>query len=141
VNTTTLLQAKKLRLTKPRITVLEFFQAHIGRAISIKELLDSFSENIDKVTLYRTLHTFEDSGLIHRIFEDTGLEKYALCVGTCDDHHNHDEHNHSHVHFKCEKCQETNCISEFKLPEIQLPAGYQTKSTNFIVLGFCPKCS
>ena len=114
LNSTELLQSKKLRLTKPRTSVLDFFHSRLGKAISIKELLEFLKADIDKVTLYRTLHTFEDSGLIHRIFDDTGLEKYALCVGTCDDHHDHDAHNHSHIHFKCEKCQETDCISDFK---------------------------
>jgi Fur family ferric uptake transcriptional regulator len=141
VNTPELLQSRKLRITKPRTAVLELFQTRIGKAISIKELLDVFQTEIDKVTLYRTLHTFEESDLIHRIFDDSGLEKYALCVGTCEDHHADHVHNHGHIHFKCEKCLETECISDLKMPTIELPAGYETKSTNFVIIGNCARCN
>lgn len=141
MNSSELLKKHDLRLTKPRMAVLAMFQEKSGTAVSIKELMASFSEEIDKVTLYRTLHTFEDSQLIHRIFDDSGMEKYALCVGTCetDDHHAH--HNHAHVHFKCDRCEQTECIADAELPKIELPMGYLPKSTNFVVIGICARCS
>lgn len=139
MNSQELLLSRKLRLTKPRQLVLEVFKSKTGKAVSIKTLIELIESEIDKVTLYRTLHTFEDHGLIHRIFDDSGIEKYALCVGTCENHE--DDHNHSHVHFKCEKCLETECISEIQLPPIHLPKGYQAKATNFVIIGNCQKCS
>jgi Fur family ferric uptake transcriptional regulator len=141
LNATELLQSRELRLTKPRTAVLVFFQSKVGKAISIKELLEAFREEIDKVTLYRTLHTFEENALIHRVYDDSGMEKYALCIGTCENHHVEHNHDHSHVHFKCEKCLVTECIPDFKLPSIELPFGYQSKSTNFVVFGCCATCS
>jgi Fur family ferric uptake transcriptional regulator len=141
MNSTDLLKKYGLRLTKPRLSVLEVFQAKSGTAVSIKELMAVFSEDIDKVTLYRTLHTFEESGLIHRIFDDSGLEIYALCIGTCEDHNHDSHHDHAHVHFKCERCEQTECIADTELPAIELPKGYVTKSTNFVLIGVCGKCS
>lgn len=136
-----LLTSRKLRQTEPRRSVLEAFQEKTGRAISTKELIQKFDSKIDKVTLYRTLHTFEDSGLIHRIYDDSGLEKYALCVGTCSEHDDHSHHTHAHLHFKCEKCLETECISDFLPPKFELPRGYQTKQANFVLIGYCARCS
>lgn len=141
MNTEELLKSRQLRLTKPRTSVLDAFQNKIGRAISIKELLAYFQKDIDKVTLYRTLHTFENNGLIHRVLDDTGVEKYALCVGTCDEHHDHELQDHGHIHFKCEQCQETECISDLQLPKIELPKGYQTRSRSYLIFGSCAKCS
>lgn len=141
MNSTDLLKKHKLRLTKPRLSVLSFFQERSGTAVSIKELMSSFTQEIDKVTLYRTLHTFEESQLIHRIFDDSGIEIYALCVGTCDTDEHHAHHNHAHVHFKCETCNQTECIADTELPTIILPLGYQAKSSNFVVIGVCGRCS
>jgi Fur family transcriptional regulator, ferric uptake regulator len=141
MNSAELLKKHGLRLTKPRQSVLERFQEKSGTAISIKELMQLFSHEIDKVTLYRTLHTFEETQLIHRIFDDSGLEKYALCVGTCETHEHHAHHNHAHVHFKCESCEQTECIADAELPVINLPQGYTSKSANFVVIGICGKCS
>jgi Fur family ferric uptake transcriptional regulator len=141
MNSTELLKKHGLRLTKPRQSVLERFQQKIGTAVSIKELMAFFSDEIDKVTLYRTLHTFEESQLIHRIYDDSGLEKYALCVGTCDTHGHNDHHNHAHVHFKCESCAQTECIADAELPIVNLPKGYTSKTSNFVVIGICGRCS
>jgi Fur family ferric uptake transcriptional regulator len=141
LQTADLLKSRDLRLTKPRAAVLDLFQSKIGRAISVKELVEQFQDDIDKVTLYRTLHTFEFCGLIHRIFDDSGLEKYALCTGTCESEKEQHKHDHGHIHFKCEKCLETECISEVQMPKIILPAGYTTNSTNYLVFGHCSKCS
>jgi len=141
VNTINLLKQHQLRLTKPRLAILSLFQEKSGMAISIKELTISFSNSIDKVTLYRTLHTFEENHIIHRIYDDSGFEKYALCVGTCETEHDHKEHIHGHVHFKCMVCETTECLSEAQLPEITLPDGYVVRSKNFVVFGSCKKCS
>lgn len=51
-------------------------------AISLADLENTF-EKADKVTLYRTLKTFEANKLIHSIDDETGSVKYALCTESC----------------------------------------------------------
>jgi Fur family ferric uptake transcriptional regulator len=51
-------------------------------AISLADLEHTF-EKADKVTLYRTLKTFEANKLIHSIDDETGSVKYALCTESC----------------------------------------------------------
>ena len=141
MNIEELLKNHKLRVTQTRLLVLNEFSKKMRKGITSTELLSTLAEQIDKVTLYRTLHTFEEKQLIHRIFDNSGIEKYALCVGTCDHDHSNQEHSHAHLHFKCEKCDETECLAEIDLPKIALPNGYIEKTSNFVIGGVCARCS
>ena len=62
-------------------------------AISLTDLEQKF-DKVDKVTLYRTLKTFEENKLIHSIDDGTGSIKYALCRESCQCHPED-----LHVHF------------------------------------------
>ena len=75
-------------------------------AISLADLEHTF-EKADKVTLYRTLKTFEENKLIHSIDDSTGSVKYALCKETCQCHPGD-----LHVHFLCTKCKHTYCLND-----------------------------
>jgi Fur family ferric uptake transcriptional regulator len=103
-------------------------------AISLSELENKF-EKADRVTLFRTLKTFEANKLIHSIDDGSGSVKYALCLDKCmcnpED---------LHVHFKCTKCQETFCLNEIPVPAISLPAGFELKTINMVVKGVCSNC-
>ena len=70
-------------------------------AISLGDLENQF-QKADRVTLYRTLKTFEEKKLIHSIDDGTGSIKYALCLDSCQCNPSE-----LHVHFKCEKCNKT----------------------------------
>ncbi|GAA0876445.1 Fur family transcriptional regulator [Wandonia haliotis] len=132
------LKEKGLRITDGRISILDFFQKNPGLGLSIHDLLGEFSGDLDKVTLYRTLHSFEEKGLIHKVIDETGLERYALCEDHCHDDHGH---NHEHIHFKCVKCQKTECLDDSNQPKVSLPAGYSQKEANFLILGECARCN
>jgi Fur family ferric uptake transcriptional regulator len=64
-------------------------------AISSSDLEQKFQKS-DRVTLYRTLKTFEEKKLIHSIDDGTGAVKYALCKESCQCHPED-----LHVHFFC----------------------------------------
>ncbi|GGZ20132.1 hypothetical protein GCM10007049_10850 [Echinicola pacifica] len=134
--TAQILKNHQLRVTSCRRDVLEtFLDKNI--ALSHSDLEEELKENFDRVTIYRTLKTFLDSDLIHKVLDDTGVTKYALC------HHDvlEDHHDHEHVHFKCDVCGETQCIAEIALPALSLPAGYVVKEKSLLVQGICSKCS
>jgi Fur family ferric uptake transcriptional regulator len=133
----TILQANKLRVTPSRIAVLESF-IEKERALSHADLEEDLKPNYDRVTIYRTLKTFLSHDLIHKVLDDSGSIKYALCV---HDHSDHQHHDHEHIHFKCEKCGKTLCIEDSTLPKINLPAGFVNKEVNLLVQGICNKCS
>jgi Fur family ferric uptake transcriptional regulator len=132
--TSDILKENQLRVTSCRRDVLQtFLQKQV--ALSHSDLEEELKENYDRVTIYRTLKTFLDSDLIHKVLDDSGATKYALCL---HDVHTHD---HEHVHFKCLKCGQTNCIEEVSLPSIQLPKGYIANEMNLLVQGTCKNCS
>ncbi len=134
MKTAEILKDNQLRVTSCRRDVL---QAFLKRRIALShaDLEEALSENYDRVTIYRTLKTFLDSDLIHKVLDDSGATKYALCI------HDVETHDHEHVHFKCLKCGQTNCIEEISLPAIELPEGYIGKEMNLLVQGTCKNCS
>jgi Fur family ferric uptake transcriptional regulator len=133
-----ILQEHNLRITNCRKEVLKIFLERQA-ALSHSDLEGVLDKDFDRVTLYRTLKTFLDNDLIHKVLDDSGSAKYALCS------HNGQESKHSHhheyVHFKCEKCGKTICIEEVSLPKIDLPAGYINKEVSLLVQGVCDKCN
>ena len=132
---TRLLRQHKLKVTHPRLRVLDVI-AKKNTAISQPDLEKILGSDIDRVTLYRVLSTFEEKGMLHKIFDLHGTATYALCSTECDEHHHHDEH----VHFICSACNSIYCLDDFKLPKINLPEGYQLNSVGVNAVGFCAQC-
>lgn len=130
-----LLKSSGLRVTETRQVILERFQEKTA-AISQSDIEGELGEAIDRVTVYRTLKTFVEKGIIHKILDDKGGVKYALCKEQC--HHGH--HHHDHLHFKCSVCQETTCLEKHLIPGFSLPEGYRKEEVNILVQGVCPNC-
>jgi Fur family transcriptional regulator, ferric uptake regulator len=105
-------------------------------AISLTDLENYFIKS-DRTTLYRTLKTFADSELAHKIEDGTGISKYALCEENCHCDIDID----LHLHFHCKKCNETTCLPEYKIPQINVPEGFLTEDISLIVTGICNKCN
>lgn len=130
-----LLQQHSLRNTPARAAILHMFEEN--KALSESDIEKGISIPCDRVTIYRTLSTFLDKGILHKVLDDAGVTKYALCSSGCQE----GAHNHNHVHFKCNTCHETVCIDKVSLPSLTLPNGFQAEETNVLVQGTCDKCS
>lgn len=132
-----ILKSKNLSITPCRLAILKLFSDKTS-AISNSNVEESIKSSFDRVTIYRTLKSFLEIGIIHKIPDDNGEIKYALCrENHCPDH----IHAHEHLHFKCIQCLETSCLEEIKVPSISMPEGYTTMTTNILVQGICKKCS
>ena len=131
-----ILGEKSLRRTQTRSDILAIF-LQSEAALSEPELEKAINGRCDRVTIYRTLSTFLDKGILHKVLDDTGAMRYALCAENCHDGH---EHQHDHVHFKCEECGKTICVDEVRIPSVQLPDGYQLSGVNMLLQGTCPNC-
>lgn len=130
-----ILKSHELRVTPVRSQVLEVF-LESDVALSNQDIELEF-DNLDRITLYRTLKAFEDKGIIHKAIDGTSVAKYALCDQDCNVHHHHDEH----IHFHCNSCGNTFCVDEIKVPEIPTPTGFQITSMNIVMNGTCEKCA
>lgn len=142
-----LLKKAKLRTTEPRERILEIFQ-NSAFALSHGDIEESIGEGIDRVTIYRTLKTFVEHGILHTVPDQQQGIRYALCAATCqegeenEDHLHHQHHHfHNHLHFRCEMCKQTQCLPQSKLPEIELPSGFVSKEAVFLVYGICRTCN
>ena len=129
------LEAKGVKPTAMRMLVLEHL-SHQLFAVSLTELEKALAP-VDRITVYRTLKTFEEHCLVHAIDDGTGSSKYALCQVDCDDSPHHD----LHIHFYCRTCQETYCLPKTLIPAIGLPEGFKKDEMSLLVKGFCQNCS
>ncbi|MBP7821393.1 MAG: transcriptional repressor [Saprospiraceae bacterium] len=136
--TTLLLERHQLRKTNFRVELLNLFVDNSLKALSNIDIESELSD-YDRVTLYRTLKTFEQKGLIHLALDGSESTKYALCShGSCYDNHHED----NHAHFHCNNCGITVCIDELQAPNIiNIPNGFSVSSTHLIVKGKCNKCN
>jgi Fur family ferric uptake transcriptional regulator len=130
-----LLENHQLKKTGPRLRVLSMLAAK--NVATSQPDLESVIGDVDRVTLYRILNTFEEKGIIHKIFDLNGTANYALCSSDCEENHHHDEH----LHFNCTSCNNVFCLDNLELPELKLPAGFKLTALNFNATGLCPKCN
>lgn len=130
-----LMKSKSLSVTPCRLAILNFLTEH-NSAVSSNNIENSIKENFDRVTIYRTLKSFLEIGIIHKIPDEDGVIKYALCKAQCPSH----VHEHSHAHFKCMVCSDTFCL-ETDIPTITLPVGYLQQSASLLVNGVCKNCN
>ncbi|HMP98871.1 MAG TPA: transcriptional repressor [Cyclobacteriaceae bacterium] len=130
-----LLKEFNLRVTPSRSSILSLFLG-ANFALSHADLEKGLGPDADRVTVYRTLKSFLDVGLIHKVLDDSGTLKYALCNEPCS----HNQHQHDHVHFKCQKCGQTNCLEDVSIPGIALPKGYEVQEMSLLIQGICHKC-
>ena len=136
VAATDLLQDFNLRNTNQREEILEIFLDH-KHALSHADIEKKVGTSIDRVTVYRTLKTFLSKGVVHKVLDDCGVVKYALCKNTCTTQ----DHRHDHVHFKCVECGVTHCLESVVVPEIRIPTGFEKLESNLLMIGICENCN
>ena len=127
------LEQFNLRKTKIRIAVLDSLsQSAVAQSYST---MQNALHEFDRTTLYRTLLTLTEYGLIHKAYEENGESYYARCFGcTGQDHH------HEHLHLKCSSCGGVECLEiseELKLNLAQLPF----EEINISAKGPCSSCA
>ena len=129
------LEQRNVRPTAMRLLVYKFL-AKKEVAVTLADIEQAF-EKSDRTTLYRTIKTFEENALVHQIEDGTGVAKYALCVEGC----NCEVDTDLHLHFHCSSCGETQCLTERKIPHINLPSGFTANDVNLVIKGTCSKCN
>ncbi len=105
-------------------------------ALSLADL-ETALRPADRITIYRSLRTFEEKGLVHSIDDGSGITKYACCASDCGPFGHHDVH----VHFVCRGCQETYCLPRTQVPELGLPQQFLSEEVNLVVKGVCAACN
>ena len=121
-----------LRKTKIRVAVLDSLsQSAVAKSYST---LQNALHDFDRTTLYRTLLTLTEHGLIHKAYEENVESFYARCFGCSVS-----EHSHEHLHLKCSSCGGVECIEisdQLKSSLSQLPF----QEINISAKGACSEC-
>lgn len=131
-----ILKRNKLSNTDPRRAILELF-LHSDTALAHQDIERQTGERFDRVTIYRTIQTFIDKGILHTIPTADNATRYALCSDACSSGHHHDDH----VHFVCTSCEKTICMDHVAIPSVKLPKGYKASQINMVVNGVCEACA
>lgn len=130
-----ILNHKKISITAMRTLVLDYLLSQ-KTAVTLTDI-EKHLAPADRVTIYRTVKTFEQKGLVHHIDSGNGIIKYALCTDSCDDNEHHD----IHVHFLCNTCEETFCLPKTQVPAVNLPSKFKSEEISLLVKGTCENCS
>jgi Fur family transcriptional regulator, ferric uptake regulator len=127
------LSLHKLRITPFRCELLDILKGE-KKGITLDEIGDQLPSDFDRVTLYRTLKTFESSQIIHRVNDLEGNTRY--CFNSQQDISN----KAIHLHFHCKECDTMQCVDEDNL-KFSIPSNFKVDSVQFMVTGVCGTCS
>ncbi len=130
-----ILKKNGLSVTEGRKKILELFFDAAG-ALAHADIEKNTDAAFDRVTVYRTLQTFVEKGIIHQIPTTDNSVLYALCKDNCAAGHHHDEH----VHFICNNCHKTICLDDVTVPSVKLPSGFSPLQSAMVVNGICSEC-
>jgi len=124
------LKGKGIRPSYQRIKVLEYMIQKGGHP-SVDEIFRALSADIpslSKVTIYNTLHTFVEAGLLRVVDIDDAEKRYDITLT-------------NHGHFQCEVC---GTIYNFQVNIDQVPVEglgqFEITQKNVYFKGLCPKC-
>jgi Fur family ferric uptake transcriptional regulator len=132
-----LLKKAKLRRTPVRAGVLEVL-AKASRPMGAVEILEKLPPQTDAVTVYRTLNTFANKSIAHRVRGEDRTWRYALGDPQ-------DTAPHQHPHFVCESCGKVECLKESEIPtaflsSLRLSGRYRIHYPEVVLHGVCPRC-
>jgi len=130
-----LLESKEIKPTSNRILIIrELMKSTNPVNLADLEILLGFT--LDKASIFRVLELFTKKDVVHVIEDGSRSLKYELC---------HSETYHTiadqHIHFHCEQCKETYCLTCIKVPVVELPEGFHSHAINYVIKGLCPKCN
>jgi len=129
----TLLEHHGVKPTTNRILVARTL-AEASRPMSLMELEYKIL-SIEKSGIFRALTLFKEHHLVHVIEDGGNGVRYELC-------HSHDDGDDDdlHLHFYCERCRRTYCLTDSPLPPVEVPEGFTVTSANYLIKGICPHC-
>lgn len=135
MNSENVLRRLGLRVTHPRMSVLEVFRGRDGSHLSADEVFRRLLEQgkeIGLATVYRVLAQLDEAGVISRQVFDGNKSVYEINNGA------------HHDHLVCLKCGH---VSEFddnlieaRQREIAATNGYILAQHNLTLYGYCPDC-
>lgn len=131
------LRAARLRVTRPRVAVLETVHAHPhADTETIIGAVRSVLPEVSRQAVYDVLAALTGAGLVRRIQPSGSVARYEGRVG--DNHH----------HVVCRSCGtigDVDCAVGaapcLTADDTGIPAGFEFDEAEVIYWGYCPDCS
>jgi len=132
--TSEVLKQAKLYCTKCRLAILNVL-AKADKPLSQGQIAERLGKNrLNKVTIYRTLESFCQAGLVHKAFIDKRAVHFEL-ANRCSEIR-------CHPHFTCKNCGVTNCLVGVSIPIARgLKKGFIVHRQQVRLEGLCPRCA
>ena len=129
------LKTAGLKITTPRMRILDLLSSSGERHLSAEEIYQQFSATngeMSVATVYRVLTQFEAAGLVIRHNFAEGHRVFELNQG---DHHDH------LVCIQCRKVIEfQDTVIEARQEELTKQHGFQMTDHCLTIYGICPEC-
>jgi Fur family peroxide stress response transcriptional regulator len=119
-----------VRATYQRVRILEFLIQKGGHPTAEGIYTDLIAEipTLSKTTVYNTLHTFAEAGLLRIVHIDAGEAHFDATAG-------------SHGHFQCLAC---GALIDFPLDFDRIPIAeleqFEIREKSVTFRGLCPSC-
>jgi len=128
-----MLRETKLYCTEARVAILRVLLEANG-PLRQDQIAGWESHKLNKVTVYRTLDSLAEAGLVHRAFLQTRAWHFDLA--------DHCSEKQCHPHFTCTNCGVTRCMTDISLPLAKIPQkGYVISRQQVRLEGLCPACA
>lgn len=120
------------RTTNNRVALLELLMKS-RKAFAFLEIEKQLSILMDRVTIYRTLHTFESVGLVIKVVDHNGTCRYMF---------NHKDHSSSniHPHLRCRECGKVVCLPALPREYLENLKDYKIEDMHLLMEGVCREC-
>jgi Fur family ferric uptake transcriptional regulator len=128
-----LLRTANLRRTGPRVAILSVLM-QARKPLTQDQIAAKLAPAIpNKVTIYRTLESFCEAGLVHKAFIHQRAVHFEL-ADKCTE-------KQCHPHFTCSKCGVTQCLTRLSFPLVKgLNKGFVVHRQQVRLEGLCPRC-
>jgi len=127
------LKSSRLKVTEVRKLVLSYL-THSHGPFTIEEIHAGIRiKNCDLVTVYRTLDTLEEVGLVRKYEIGDRIARFEFHCAE-----------HPHHHLICKKCKKVEVVEAdilHDLKKIALKKGFASLSTSVDLFGTCNKCA
>jgi Fe2+ or Zn2+ uptake regulation protein len=125
------LRTAGLRRTPQRVAVLDYLLRHPDHA-TVEELWPALNRKhtlASRATVYNTLHSLVNAGLVREFKLDANAARYDACL-------------HPHHHFVCDRCGVVEDLDWFEVPALarSRSGARRIRSYEVVVRGVCAKC-
>jgi len=129
-----MLKEAKLYCTEARLAILQVLM-QAARPLRQDQIAEQLTlRALNKVTVYRTLESLMEVGLVHRAFTYNRAWHFELA--------NHCTEHQCHPHFTCTHCGVTTCLTDVLLPMAKISQkGFVVSRQQVRLEGLCPTCA